>query len=189
MEDKNLDTLFASLQGKFDTKLPNEDHELRFIAKLNKNKEQLVLNNKQSRNGIIWKSFLAIAASIIICFFAVNSLQDQSETIDLADLSPEMSETQDFFTVTIAEELKKLNKARSPLTKKIIDDALRDIALLETDYQNLKLDLTENGKDQRIIYAMISNFQSRIDILQTVIDDIETIEQLKNFTNETTNRL
>ena len=48
-----------------------------------------------------------------------------------------------------------------------------------------KIDLTESGKDQRVIYAMISNFQSRIDILTTVLEQIEDVKQLKTNTNQT----
>ena len=96
-----------------------------------------------------------------------------------------MSETQDFFTATIENELKKLNKERSPLTEQIITDALEQIQLLQKDYQKLKRDLTKSGGDQRVIYAMINNFQNRIDILNIVLEEIDTIKNLKTNTNET----
>ncbi len=100
-----------------------------------------------------------------------------------------MSETQDFFTATIETELKKLNQERTPLTQQIVTDALEQIKLLEDDYENLKVSLTENGNDQRVIYAMISNFQSRIDILNVVLEEIEKIKQLNTNTDETTNTI
>ena len=117
------------------------------------------------------------------------TLQNQPEALDLASVSPELSETQDFFTVTIENELKKLNEERSPLTEQIINDALIQIQILEKDYQNLKTDLIESGQDQRVIYAMISNFQNRIDILNTVLEQIEDVKQLKNNTNEPKNTI
>ncbi|WP_458626949.1 hypothetical protein [Winogradskyella sp. PC D3.3] len=116
----------------------------------------------------------------MICLGLFTTLQQQPEYLDLASVSPEMSETQDFFTVTIENELKKLNKERSPLTEQIINDALVQIQLLETDYKKLKTDLTESGKNQRVIYAMISNFQTRIDILNTVLEQIEIVKQFKS---------
>ena len=48
----------------------------------------------------------------------------------------------------------------------------------------LKEDLTISGDDSRVIYAMISNFQSRIEVLQNVLQKIEEIKQLKQITNE-----
>ncbi|MEF3079710.1 hypothetical protein [Winogradskyella poriferorum] len=107
--------------------------------------------------------------------------------MDLASVSPEMSETQDFFTATINAELKKLNNERSPLTEQVITDALNRVELLEKDYQQLKTDLTESNKDQRIIYAMISNFQNRIDVLNTVLEQIEIIKELKTNSDEPKN--
>ena len=56
---------------------------------------------------------------------------------------------------------------------------------MEQDYQKLKTDLTDSGNDQRVIYAMISNFQNRIGILNTVLEQIEDVKQLKTNTNET----
>lgn len=187
MEKNNLNSLFDDLKNQFDIETPQNNHEQRFLDKLKSNEIASTEVKKISRFN--WKPFLAIAASIIICLGLFTTLQNEPEDLDLASVSPEMSETQDFFTVTIENELKKLNKERSPLTEQIITDALVQIQLLETDYKKLKTDLTESGKNQRVIYAMISNFQNRIDILNTVLEQIETIKELKTNTNEPKNTI
>ncbi|MGB1308359.1 MAG: hypothetical protein ACPG6B_05580, partial [Oceanihabitans sp.] len=99
---------------------------------------------------------------------------------DLASISPEMAETQNFFTTTIASELTKLEKETNPEAKILIQDAMLQIIRLEKQYTNLKEDLLESGDDKRVIYAIISNFQNRIDILQNTLKQIENIKQLKN---------
>lgn len=187
MQKDTIDELFDNLKGEFDVNELNKDHELRFLDKLMSN--DVVLNTSKKSSGFKWKPFLAIAASLVICFSLFTTLQNESEVLDLASVSPELSETQDFFTTTIENELKKLDKERSPLTEQVITDALKQIQLLETNYQNLKTDLTESGNDQRVIYAMISNFQNRIDILNTVLEQIEEIKQLKINTNEPKNTI
>jgi len=187
MEKDTIDDLFDNLKGEFDINTPNKGHENRFLDRLKAN-DVVSIDSKKS-SSFNWKPFLAIAASLVICFAVFTTTQNEPEALDLASVSPELSETQDFFTATIENELKKLNKERSPLTEQIITDALEQIQLLETDYQKLKNDLTESGNDQRVIYAMISNFQNRIDILNTVLEKIETIKQLKNHTNDTKNTI
>lgn len=177
MEKDSIKDLFENLKGEFDVHMPNEGHQGRFLDKLKSN--DIAKNHDQKPTGFNWKPLLSIAASILVCLSVFIALQNQPEALDLASVSPELSETQDFFTVTIENELKKLNKERSPLTEQIINDALEQIQTLEKAYQNLKTDLTKSGKDQRIIYAMISNFQSRIDILNTVLEQIEDVKQLK----------
>lgn len=184
MEKDTLKDLFENLQGSFDIENLQDGHEQRFLNKLN-------ADNKTAKKGTSynWKTFLAIAASVVICFTIFTKTQNEPEFLDLANVSPELSEAQDFFTVTLQTELKKLNSERSPFTENIINDALEQINILETNYQKLKIDLIESGKDQRVIYAMIQNFQSRIDILNSVLEQIETVKHLKNKTNETTNTI
>ena len=50
----------------------------------------------------------------------------------------------------------------------------------EENYEQLKLDLEASGKDERVIYAMISNFQDRIDLLQNVLLSRDTIICITN---------
>ncbi|MBV7270373.1 hypothetical protein [Winogradskyella luteola] len=186
MQNDNIDELFNNLKGEFDINELGEGHENRFLEKLKANETASTDVEKFSLN---WKSFLAIAASLVICFAVFTTAQSEPEALDLASVSSEMSETQDFFTATIEAELKKLNNERSPLTEQIITDAISRIDLLEKEYQNLKNDLTKSNKDQRVIYAMVNNFQNRIDILNTVLEQIETIKQLKNNSNEPKNTI
>lgn len=182
MKKDAIEVLFDNLKGEFDINAPKQGHELRFIEKL---KADAIRSPQKTATGFEWKPVLAIAASLVLCFSLFITLQNQSERLDLASVSPELSEAQDFFTITISNELKKINKERSPLTAQIIDDALAQIKILEQDYQKLKTDLTDSGNDQRVIYAMISNFQNRIGILNTVLEQIEDVKQLKTNTNET----
>ena len=96
-----------------------------------------------------------------------------------------MKETQDFYSTLIERELKSIEGERSPQTNKIINDALVQLETLEKEYNKLKKDLLESGQDKRVIYAMINNFQKRIDLLNQVLDQIETIKQLNTQKNET----
>lgn len=177
MEKDKVDNLFRRLENEFDFLEPNSNHTARFLEKLN--------NQKQVNNtSFNWKPLLSIAASIVIFVSIFIVSTNETKALDLASVSPEMQQTQDFFTLTINEELKKLNAEKNPETQHLIDDALEQIQLLESDYQNLKTDLSESGNDQRVIHAMITNFQNRIDILNTVLEQIESIKQLKKHSDE-----
>lgn len=179
MKQDNLDDLFKKLENDFDFQEPTENHTARFLQKLKNQKEK-----NENKSGFNWKPFLSIAASIILFVSLFVVTTDETKAADLASVSPEMQQTQDFFTLTISEELKKLNAEKNPETEHLIADALAQIQQLEYDYQNLKIDLSESGEDKRVIHAMITNFQNRIDILNTVLEQIENIKQLKNNPNE-----
>lgn len=184
MSKDNIEKLFSRLENDFDIEQPDVNHALRFLDKLNNQGELSLIkeNNKQWRR--LWKPLAGIAASIALIFtFTLNANQDISR--DLANVSPKMAETQDFFLVSINEELSKLQEETSPEAKSLIKDAMERIKVLEQTYETLKNDLSESNDDSRVIYAMISNFQSRIDILKSTLEQINIIKQLKNQSYET----
>ena len=161
MKHDNIDDLFDRLKGQFDFIEPDIGHETRFLEKLET--KSIPLNSSRKP---FWKPFIGIAASFaLILSLGIFSHESQAAN-DLASVSPEMQKTQDFFTLSI-------NK-----------DALKQLAGLESEYEKLKTDLLESGKDQRVVYAMIANFQSRIDILNTVLEQIESLKELKNNSHE-----
>ena len=181
MNKDTLDTMFDNLQNTFDVELPNAGHEDRFLAKL---REQNTALTSTSAKSSYWKPFIGIAASVLLCLGLFGVFNQEPEVVDLASVSPEYSKTQDFFTVTLNSELNKLESERTPETELMINDALKRINDLEIAYEDLKVDLSESGNDKRVIYAMITNFQNRIDLLKNVLEQIEETKNIKQISNE-----
>lgn len=178
MKKDNLNTLFERLENEFDIDMPNSGHQNRFLEKLNQ--QNSIADHSIQRKSNYWKPFLAVAASIVLCFSIFTFMQQQEPEIkDLASVSPELSRTQDFFTLAIQNELATLETERSPETEELINDALKQLNVLEADYENLKKDLTQSGDDKRVVYAMISNFQNRINVLEHVLDNIKEVKEFK----------
>ena len=167
----NIDTWFEEQRNCFDIAEPLNDHEARFITKLQQHNEK-----QTTRLGFNWwKPFAAAAAVLIIVFAGFNTFTSKNN-VDLAAVSPEMAKTQDFFTKAIEEELYNINEARTPETQKLVNDALKQLKTLEIEYDKLTADLAKSGEDKRVIYAMITNFQARINLLNTVLEDINSIK-------------
>ncbi len=180
MKKNEIDTLFGRLDGSFDINETPTGHQKRFLDKLN----EIELPAVKKLN---WWKPLSIAASIAI-IVAVGSMFLTSDSVetDLASVSPEMKVTQSFFTKTINKELQTLRSLNNPDAKGLVDDALEQIDILEKQYEGLKKGLAESSNDKRVIYAMISNFQNRIDLLEQVIEKIEETKTLKAYRDETT---
>jgi len=89
-----------------------------------------------------------------------------------------MQETQEFFTKTIERELFEIKENITPENQALVEDAITQVDVLEKEYKKLKGDLLESGEDKRVIYAMIDNFQNRINLLQNVLEQIEVIKEL-----------
>lgn len=174
----NLDIKFKELENQFDLEEPTIGHFNRFEAKLNKTK-----SNSRSK---IFKfiSAISIAASIILFVGIWIGSEYSNKGMELAGISTEMQETQSYFVNTIHKELESIEKERNSTNEKVINDGLIQLKKLETQYTALTLELKESDGDKRIIYAMISNFQQRIDVLQSVLIQIENVKQLKSETDE-----
>ncbi|QNJ98877.1 hypothetical protein [Constantimarinum furrinae] len=180
MKKDAIERLFEGLEGKFDVHETPAGHQQRFLEKLNSE------TNSVYKTRSWWKP-LSIAASVVVLIgMGMFFFNTETQAAGLASVSPEMENTQSYFTTAINRELETLKSFRSPETKAIIEDALAQIEILEKDYQKLTVDLVESGNDKRVIHAMIQNFQNRIDLLEQVTTTIEEINNTKNNENETT---
>ena len=175
MQD-NVEKIFKELENQFDVEEPNVDHFSRFEAKLNKGRKPNILLK-------LWP-FIAIAASVILIFGVWLGAPFSKQGMELAKVSSEMGETQNYFVATIEKELESIEKERNPDTEQLINDGLQQLNKLEKEYQALTLELKESAEDKRIIYAMIANFQQRIEVLQSLLTQIEDVKQLKIQNNE-----
>lgn len=173
MEDKNFEELFNQ---NFDIAEPTIGHFERFEKKLNK--------PTVKQNSNTWK-WLVMVASITLIFGFWLGQNQKNKGLELADISPKMEETQGYFSSIIKIEIEKINSQKSSENKKIIEDTFIRLENLENQYTQLTLELKESDKDKRVVFAMISNFQQRIEILQNLLENLKELKQLKTLQNET----
>ncbi len=178
MKTDQLKDLFKNLD--FDIAEPQTDHRKRFEEKL------IEQRRKKSHRRLfsLWLPALSVAAAIVLVITVVRYIDPVDAPKSLAAVSPEMEQTQNFYTSVITKELEELKDQRSPETEGVINDALEQMEILEKDYLLLEEELKKSGQDDRVIYAMISNFQKRINLLNLVLDKIKMIKNLKTTPNE-----
>ena len=184
MKKDDIESLFKNLEGSFDIAEPAAGHQQRFLDKLGDAKEtQSHIVRKRS-----WWKPMAIAASVallisvgIITFNNTSSVADQ-----VAEISPEISNSQRYFTSLIEEQIKEIENQSTPETEKIIEDTMLQLKRLEKNYMSLEKQLLEGGNSKLILSAMITNFQTRISLLQDVLDQIGTIKNIKTYSDENT---
>lgn len=170
MSNNNLNTLFEN-QTNWDFEEPKPGHEKRFLDKLKK---------QQPKKKVNWLP-LSIAASLLLGFGIFYFTQNKTEEIVF---SPQVQETHDYFSSVIQSELEQLKKNETPQSKKLITDAMIEMQSLEKDYNNLKLEIAKNGENKQIVYAMVTNMQTRISFIKSVLDQVDTINNLKTNNDE-----
>jgi len=174
-ENDNLDELFNKFENQWDVQKMNADHQVDFLNKLNK---------KQPKRKNYW-FVTAIAASIVL-MLGISLFYNNEKPKEFKFASKETQRTDSIFSILIDNELVKLKEKSSPENEQIINDALKQMKVFDADYQKIISELQKNGENKQIIYAMISNLQTRISFLQTVLKRIEENENLKNTTDEKT---
>jgi len=182
MKEKNLENIFKELEGSFDTEEPRQGHELRFFEKLNGETKVVTLKS----NKTSWWKPLSIAASIALLLVAGFGFFNTAPTVEdqVAEISPEVANTQFYFASLIEQQIKDLEGQSTPQTQKIISDTMEQLAKLEANYKNLENDLLNGGNSKLILSAMITNFQTRIDLLEEVMNKIESIKTLNEYNDE-----
>ncbi|SFR49216.1 hypothetical protein SAMN04490243_2227 [Robiginitalea myxolifaciens] len=198
MKRKNtLEGLFEELQGNLDLAQPEAGHRERFAERLaqigaatdNSNPEDGDIRSLHASGGKripIWRRPLSIAASValLILAAAVVFKPEPSLAQQVAEIAPEVSETTDYFANVVEQEIRALREASSPETEMLIEDTLEQLQKLGADYRQLEQDLVAGGNTKLILSAMITNFQTRIDLLEDVMSQVDEIKQFKNESNE-----
>ncbi|MFN8257869.1 MAG: hypothetical protein U0W24_19385 [Bacteroidales bacterium] len=166
-----LDDFVKKNAEMFDDELPF-GHEKRFLKKLNK---------KGSNSGL--KIWYGIAATFIflamLSFFGKDYVVKQQlinenpKILRLSDVSPQYQEVEEFYKAGVESkiiEFEKLNCKINDEQKQMIDNELKQ---LDVNYRQLQDELVKNKNDERIINAMIDNYQNKIDFLDLVINQIK----------------
>lgn len=194
---KDIEEWFA--EQDFNTESLPEGHRNRFLDKLNEaceDAEELHVtsdissesdtteNSKVIQMKSWFKWSLVAGLAILVGFAGMNIAPAPVSDHGLSTVSPEMAQAQDFFTNTIHQELEQLDKLQSPDTERIIIDTKNALNKLEEDYKLIKEDFKINKDSKTVIAAMIQNFQNRIDLLETALEQIEQLKNYKEQENE-----
>lgn len=180
-EKDNISKLFERLEGEFDIETPDLNHENRFLRKLKQQQENPIADVSKPVRFPWWKHMAAACILLLsLGIFIGSNLGTETEDTQQITFSPEVEKSQIHLASLIEKELEKVKAAEDEDTKEIVQDALQQLKRLEIEYNELKNELISYGEDKRILQAMITNFQLRIQLLEEVLIQIEEIKIFKN---------
>lgn len=177
--EQNLSEMLKLAQHDALKAEPFPGHEERFEMRLLKGKE-----DKKIRQLPRWP-WLALAAACIagaIVFVAVREVKETNEIAritKLSDVSKDMAEVEQFYHQRLNIDYSKMNTADARIQR-----FLTDIKKLEEEYASLENQLTKNYNNERLINAMIDNYQYRLRIMEHMQKYIELENELNNTNND-----
>lgn len=173
-----LEKIMKDNSAKFLSQEPTEGHFDRFEQKLARKKKKariIQLSKRISRIAAV--GLLALMSSL----WAYNEfLQPNQQSLKLGDVSQEYQEVEFFFTSQIDSRYQDIQD--SPL----IDDEeyksslLEELNHMDSVYENLQQELGANPNDERIINAMIRHYQTKLKIMNDILDRLQQIQELNN---------
>ena len=187
--------LFEPLQGQWDTEEPLEGHQNRFearlmaAAELTKQEEEEAEEEPRVRalwsKNIGWKP-LAVAASLALLIGLGVRLGSGPAPIQeqIVEIAPEVQQTDFHFASLLEQQVETMQGLASEDNQELIESTLVHLNRLDADYRKLQEELVNGGNSKLLLQAMIINFQTRIDLVQQVIEQIEQYQLTKTLNDE-----
>ena len=101
--------------------------------------------------------------------YYINDADPATQLVSLTDISPEYAELETYYQSQVNLRMQQLVNYRQ------IDDVQPDLEQLDAVYQELQqeLDNAPAGSEERIIQAMIDNYQAKLSILERVLERVQ----------------
>lgn len=136
------------------------------------------IDQKLSNKHTIWPTVWKVAAML----FMVSTIylmidKNQSESLDGPMLSDEFTQAEDYYVSLIAQRKQAI---QGQLTPEQHEQFLVEIDQLDSMYLELKKTYQTNASNDRVMDAMISNLQLRLDILNKQLDILQNIKNQNN---------
>ncbi len=130
-----------------------------------------------------WKAGLRIAASIAIIFVVsigvirvTGNAERYANGISLKDISPELAEAEFYYNRLVQEKFEVITSSHVELDPVIQSE----FQMLDSAYVELKNDLKDNVDNEEVINAMIQNYRIKLQILEQILDNIQSNEDKEN---------
>ncbi|MFH6768264.1 hypothetical protein V8G56_05920 [Gaetbulibacter aquiaggeris] len=165
-------------EDKTQERMP-ENHQERFLSKL---EETLPVKKKTK---FFW---FQMAASVVVLiglsFGTFNYFQPEQpinnviankvmETKTLGDVSPGLKKVEDYYLASINLELSKVKYTDE--NKDVFDGYIEQLNILNKEYKNLSVELTENGPSELTVNALIDNLKYRLNLLYRLREQLNEL--------------
>ena len=177
-----LDNLFNKEREAFDEE-PLEGHFHRFEEKLNH-------HHRRRKLTITTGTFLKIASLVIVVLLSANLFVhrpvQKPEPKEQGFVSNEMNETAHFYNTRINSGLSQLKQMSDQGLGSETDliQLKKEMDEMDRLHQELQKEYSKNPNDERVINAMIDYYQTKLNIINTIREDLENIKSLKNKNHE-----
>ena len=143
------------------------------------------LDRERKSGNKVFRNLLKIAATVIIIisvgfayYLGKRSVEYNREGIALHHISNELAETEAYYIGLINDQMEYLTKSEPQIENEIWES----LHQMDSEYEQLKKDLTDQADSEEVINAMISYYRLKLNMLEKMSDEL----QEKPIENENT---
>ena len=178
---KNIDEIIRKNRDLFEDQEPMEGHLERFNWKLEKR-----LHSDATKRSIVPYLLRAAVVTVLVTLSSLwawdHFIRTDKGKMTLGDVSPQYREVENYYVhqVNLKEgELLNVDLSNNTEQKAVLQ---KEMNSMDSVYFQLQKELKANPNDERIINAMIEHYQTKLDVMTYIVN------QLKAIRNENQNK-
>jgi hypothetical protein len=181
---KTIDEIIRAGRDLFDVE-PSEGHFERFNRKL-----EMRFHIRSRKRSIVPYLLRAAVVTLLITLSSLwtweHFLKPDRNMMKLSEVSPEYREVENYYVhqVNLMEnELESIDLLNNNEQKAMLFSEMKS---MDSVYVQLQKELKANPNDERIINAMIEHYQTKLDVMTFILNQLKAIrnEQIKTSDNE-----
>jgi hypothetical protein len=172
-EMKTIEELIRNNKDLFEDKEPSEGHFDRFSVKL-----EIRCHTKAKRSIVPY----LLRAAVVTLLVTLSSLwtwdhfiRTGSSRMTLGQVSPQYKEVENYYIhqVSLMEgEIVNTDLKNNPDQKETL---MKEMKSMDSVYVSLQKELKVNPNDERIINAMIEHYQTKLEVMTYIVNQLKTI--------------
>lgn len=172
MED--IDDIIRNNKDFFEEAEPSNGHLERFNRKLEQRFQKHTI-----KRSIVPYLLKAAVVTLLITLSSLwtwdHFLRPQNSRMTLGQISPQYKEVENYYVhqVTVMEsEIVSVDLTNGSEQKTVL---LKEMKTMDSTYVSLQKELKANPNDQRIINAMIEHYQTKLEVMTYIVNQLKSI--------------
>lgn len=172
---KNIEDIIRNNRDFFEDAEPSEGHFERFNRKL-----EIRFQVAAPKRSIVPYLLRAAVVTLLVTLSSLwtwdHFIRPGSSRMKLGQVSPQYKEVENYYVhqVGLMEgELINVDLKNNPEQKELL---LKEMKSMDSTYVSLQKELKANPNDERIINAMIEHYQTKLEVMTYIVNQLKTIK-------------
>ena len=168
MNWNEIENLINNFRDRFEADEPYPGHLASFEAKLKqRSPKTYFFRNKNS-----WARIAASISILVITACVSYLIYDRSQpNKNITQTTSELNETEMYYTKQIRKGMDQIRSLKIS-DQKQKTAIISDLSNMDKNYEQLKSDLKNNPDDERLIHAIVTHYQVKLEAIDQVINSI-----------------